>query len=206
LEGLRSSHPGISVDVQRARWTYEVPKAGSGSTGLEEYLVEASSGTPAGKVMTVLRKGNRVYLAIETGTPPFRRDLHAVPWEAVEGVDHASLTVRLHPSVDVERALLLDPEKGIENGPAEAVRTDPPDAPPLTVDAGSGPADRAESYALTFALAAVGLLALLAVVVLASLAESTGLWALLVLPVALLLGALVSGYRLFRRPYEGTRG
>jgi hypothetical protein len=201
---LRSPHPGISVVVQRARWTYEVPKAGAGSIGLEEYLVEASSGAPAGKVMTVLRKGNRVYLAVETGMPPFRRDLHAVPWEAVEDVDHAALRVRLRPSVDVERALLLDPEKGVEDGPAEAVRTDPPEAARLTVDATSGPVDRAESYALTFALAAVGLLALLAVVVLVSLADSTGLWALLVLPAALLLGALVSGYRLFRRPYERT--
>ena len=53
---------------QQAEWTYEVPKAGAGSAGLEEYQVETSSGEHTGKVMTVLRKEESIYLAVETGT------------------------------------------------------------------------------------------------------------------------------------------
>jgi len=60
-------------------------------------------------------------------------------------------------------------------------------------------------YALTFALAAGGLLTLLAIVAVASVAGSAWIWALLALPAVLLLGALVSGYRLFRRPFEAQR-
>jgi hypothetical protein len=191
--------------VERASWTYEVPQAGASSTGLEEYLVEASSGKPAGKVLTVLRKGGSIYLAVETGAPPFRHDLHAVPWDEVEDVDHSALTVRLRPSVDLEQALLLDPEKGVEGGPADAVRAESPGNPPLTVDPGSGPVDRTMPYALTFAMAAGGLLTLLAIVTVASVADSAWIWALLALPAVLLLGALASGYRLFRRPFEGQR-
>jgi hypothetical protein len=62
--------------------------------------------------------------------------------------------------------------------------------------------DRTLPYAATFALAAFGLLALFAIVTLASTVESSGIWLLLAVPAALLLGALMSGYKLFRRPYE----
>ena len=80
---------------QQAEWTYEVPKAGAGSAGLEEYQVETSSGEHTGKVMTVLRKEESIYLAVETGTPPIKRDLLAIPWGDVAEVDHAAhATVR----------------------------------------------------------------------------------------------------------------
>ena len=88
---------------QRAEWSYEVPKAGAGSAGLEEYQVETSSGDHRGKVMTVLRKEKSIYLAVETGTPPIKRDLRAIPWDHVAEVDHAALTIRLRPSVDVDQ-------------------------------------------------------------------------------------------------------
>jgi hypothetical protein len=188
---------------QQAEWTYEVPKAGAGSAGLDEYQVETSSNESAGKVMTVLKKDECVYLAVEVGTPPIKRDLRAIPWADVAEVDHAALTVRLRPSVEVDQALILDPQKGVENGPAEAILTRPPEEGPTRFDpATSGPLDRTLPYASTFVLAALGLLALLAIVTLASTVDSSGIWLLLVVPVGLLLGALVSGYKFFRRPFE----
>jgi hypothetical protein len=188
---------------QQAEWTYEVPKAGAGSAGLEEYQVETSSGEHTGKVMTVLRKEESIYLAVETGTPPIKRDLRAIPWADVAEVDHAALTIRLRPSVDVDQALMLDPRKAVEDGPADATLAELPEDGPARFDPeASGPVDRTLPYAATFALAAFGLLALFAIVTLASTVESSGIWLLLAVPAALLLGALMSGYKLFRRPYE----
>ena len=59
------AHRAYGRSVERALWTYEVPLAGAGSVGLEEYVVEAHSGELAGKVMTVLERGDRVYLVLE---------------------------------------------------------------------------------------------------------------------------------------------
>jgi hypothetical protein len=188
---------------QQAEWTFEVPKAGAGSAGLEEYQVETSSGEHTGKVMTVLRKEESIYLAVETGTPPIKRDLRAIPWGDVAEVDHAALTIRLRPSVDIDRALMLDPRKAVEDGPADATLAGPPEEGRFDPDA-SGPVDRTLPYAATFALAAFGLLALLAIVALASTVDSGWIWLLLAVPAALLLGALVSGYKLFRRPFESS--
>jgi hypothetical protein len=186
---------------QQAEWTYKVPKAGAGSAGLEEYQVETSSGEHTGKVMTVLRKEESIYLAVEIGTPPIKRDLRAIPWGEVAEVDHAALTIRLRPSVDVDQALMLDPRKAVEDGPADATLAEGPGR--FDPDA-SGPVDRTLPYAATFALAAFGLLALLAIVALASAVDSSGIWLLLAVPAVLLLGALVSGYKLFRRPFESS--
>jgi hypothetical protein len=188
---------------QQAEWTYKVPKAGAGSAGLEEYQVETSLGEHTGKVMTVLRKEESIYLAVETGTPPIRRDLRAIPWGDVAEVDHAALTIRLRPSVDIDQALMLDPRKAVEDGPADATLAEPPEKGRFDPDA-SGPVDRTLPYAATFALAAFGLLALLAIVALASTVDSGWIWLLLAVPAALLVGALVSGYKLFRRPFESS--
>lgn len=191
--------------VQQADWTYKVPKAGAGSAGLEEYQVETSSGEHAGKVMTVLRKEESIYLAVETGTPPIKRDLRAIPWGDVAEVDHGALTIRLRPSVDVDQTLMLDPGKAVEDGPAEATLAEPPEKGPASYDPhASGPVDRTLPYAATFALAAFGLLSLLAIVVLDSAVDSGWIWLLLAVPASLLLGALVSGYKLFRRPFESS--
>jgi hypothetical protein len=189
----------------QAEWTYKVPKAGAGSAGLEEYQVETSSGEHAGKVMTVLRKEQSIYLAVEIGTPPIKRDLRAIPWGDIGEVDHAALTVRLRPSVDLDQALMLDPRKAVEDGPADATLVEPPEEGPGRFDPdASGPVDRTLPYAATFALAAFGLLALVAILTLASTVDSGWIWLLLAVPAALLLGALVSGYKLFRRPFESS--
>jgi hypothetical protein len=192
--------------VTQAEWTYQVPVAGASSAGLEEYQVESSSGEHVGKVVTVLSKDGCIYLAVETGTPPIKRELRAVPWTDVAEIDHATLTVRLGPSVEIERALMLDPGKAVEGGPADATLAEPPEEDPGRFDPETrGPLDRTLPYAATFGLAAVGLLALLATVALASAADSGWIWLLLLAPSFLLFGALVSGYRLFRRPYESSR-
>ena len=187
---------------QQAEWTYEVPKAGAGSAGLEEYQVETSSGEHTGKVMTVLRKEESIYLAVEAGTPPIKRDLRAIPWGDVAEVDHAALIIRLRPSVDVDQTLMLDPGKAVEDGPADATLAE--EGPGRFDPDASGPVDRTLPYAATFALVAFGLLALLAIVALASAVDAGWIWLLLAVPAALLLGALVSGYKLFRRPFESS--
>ena len=104
--------------------------------------------------MTVLRKEKSIYLAVETGTPPIKRDLRAIPWGDVAEVDHAALTIRLRPSVDVDQALMLDPGKAVEDGPADATRAEPPEEVPGPFGPDeSGPVDRTLPYAATFALA-----------------------------------------------------
>jgi hypothetical protein len=189
----------------KAPWTYEVPLAGAGSVGLEEYVVEARSGEPAGKVMTVLERGDRVYLVVERGRPPLQHDLRAVPWNEVETVDHAALTVRLKlSSAAIEESLQLDPSNKVEGGPAEAVRTEPPQQPTTTSADVPGPVDRAGPYTTMFALAAVGLIVLLGIILWASSTEFTWEYALLLIPAALFALSLASGYRLMRRPYEGV--
>ena len=155
--------------------------------------------------MTVLRKEESIYLAVETGTPPIKRDLRAIPWDHVAEVNHAALTIRLRPSVDIDQALMLDPGKAVEGGPADATLAEPPEKAPGPVDPdASGPVDRTLPYAATFALAAFGLFAVFAIVALASAADAGWIWVLLAVPAALLLGALVSGYKLFRRPFESS--
>jgi hypothetical protein len=189
----------------RVQWTYEVPLAGAGSVGLEEYVVEAGSGEPVGKVLTVLERADRVYLVVERGLPPLRRDLRAVPWTDVESVDHAGLTVRLALTGEAfAEALQLDPEKGVEGGQAEAVRALPPRPTGTSPDV-PGPVDRAGPYTTMFALAAVGLIVLLGLVLLASTTDFTWEYALFLIPAALFLASLASVYRLMRRPYEGIR-
>jgi hypothetical protein len=189
----------------RARWTYEVPLAGAGSAGLEEYVVEAGLGEPVGKVLTVLERGDRVYLVVERGLPPLRHDLRAVPWTDVESVDHAGLTVRLGLTGEaLAEALQLDPEKGVEGGRAEAVRALPPWPTGTSPDV-PGAVDRAGPYTTMFAPAAVGLMVLLGLVLLGSSTDFTWEYALFLVPVALFLASLASGYRLMRRPYEGVK-
>ena len=113
---------------------------GAGSAGLLEYQVETSSGGETGKVMTVLRKGESIYLAVETGTPPIKRDLRAIPWGDVAEVDHAALTIRLRPSVDVDQALMLDVRKAVEDRPAVPTLAEPPEEGPGRFDPdASGP-------------------------------------------------------------------
>jgi hypothetical protein len=192
--------------MAQARWTYEVPAAGTGSAGLEEYVIESRNGEPAGKVVTVLEREDRLYLAIERGTPPLRHDLRAVPWEEVDDVDHTALAVRLKLSSEaIGEALQLDPGRQVEGGPAEAVRVDFPGRRPSSASPETpGPVDRPLPYATMFGAGALGLIVLLALVLFDSTSDFGWEYLLFAIPVALFVFSLVTAYRLFRRPYQGV--
>jgi hypothetical protein len=100
--------------VAKADWTYQVAPAGVSSEGLEEYVVEAVSGDPVGKVQTLLRRRDELLVAVERGRPPVSHDVRVLTWDEVERVDHDALTVRLRVSEDaLDQALELDPDKGV---------------------------------------------------------------------------------------------
>jgi hypothetical protein len=192
--------------VARAEWTYQVAPAGTSASGLEEYVVVAASGTQVGKVQTLLRRGDELLLAFDRGNPPLTHDVRVVPWSDVERVEHDALTVRLRIGEDaVAQAMELDPAKGVEDGDADAVRVTelPPELRrPSEPGETTGPVDR-PTYVAAIALAALGLLALVAVVITVSAEDAPG-WVpvLLVVPALLLLAAGVAAYRVFRAPYE----
>ena len=191
--------------MAKADWTYQVAPAGSSAAGLEEYVVESSSGARVGKVTTLLRRGSELLLAVERGNPPVNHDPRVFPWSDVERVDHSALTIRLKLSEDaVEESLELDPDKGVENGDADAVRvTDlPAELQPPAAPATAGPVDR-PTYAAVIVLGALGLLSLLALVLAATAVDFTWEFALFAIPVALFVAAGVAGYRVFRSPYAG---
>ncbi|MDQ3867320.1 MAG: hypothetical protein M3304_10960 [Actinomycetota bacterium] len=192
--------------MARAGWTYQVPPAGAPATGLEEYVVEAAAGARVGKVQTLLCREDELLLAVERGNPPLSHDVRAVPWSAVERVDHEALAVRLRLGEDaVAQALELDPEKGVEDGDADALRlTELPAELRPSSDPGraTGPVDR-PTYAVAMALGAVGLVSFLAVVI-ALTAEDAPSWVptLFLVPAILLVAAGAAAYRVFRAPYE----
>jgi hypothetical protein len=182
-----------------------VPLAGSGSAGLEEYMVEDRSGEPVGKVVTLLEHGGEHYVLVERGRPPVRNDRRAVLWSDVEAVDHEALAVRIDlTGEELSQVLQVDPEKQVEGGPAEAVRALPPRPAATSADV-PGPVDRAAPYAATLALGAIGLIVLLGLFLFASTTDFDWEYVLFVIPAALFVGALMTGYNLTRRPYEGTK-
>jgi len=191
--------------VARADWTYQVAPAGSPAAGLEEYVVEAASGARIGKVTTLLRRGDDVYVAVERGSPPVTHDVRAVPWRDVERVDHEALAVRLKlPEDAVEQALELDPDKGVETEDAEAVRvTELPSelAPPSSTGEVAGPVDR-PSYVVSIGLTLLGVFSFLVLAIVATSADFTWHFVLFAIPAVLILAGAVTGYRLFRAPYE----
>jgi hypothetical protein len=181
---------------------------GADSAGLEEYVVEAVSGERIGKVAALLRRNGEVILAVEIGTPPLRHDVRAFPWEEVKRIDHEELAVRLRLGPEaLEQSLELDPGKRVEGGRAEAVRLTslPPELTPWSSPASPGPVDR-PAYGAALGLGAIGFLALLAAIVLVTLADSA--WALVAfaLPAAILALAAVMAYRFLRNPWERRRG
>ena len=191
--------------MARAEWTYEVAPAGAPSEGLEEYVVTAASGERVGKVQTVLSRDGDLYLAVERGNPPFSHDVRAIPWSEVARVDHEALTVHLAlDETAFGESLELDPENGVEDGDAEARRVTelPADLtrPQATGDA-TGPTDRS-TYAVSIALGLLGVFAVLVLAIAATAVEFTWHFALFVVPILLLAAAAVSGYRVFRNPYE----
>jgi hypothetical protein len=190
--------------VPRAPWTYEVPPGGSDAAGLEDYQVESASGQPVGKVKVVLRRNERLYLAVEAGAPPVAGRVRAVDWKDVAQVDHAALTVRL----GIEREALgaaaeLDAAKAVEGEGAEATRvTDVPgDVVRSSSPAEHGPADR-PTYLAALVAGLLGVFGALALVLVATATETPWVWSFAVLPGALLVAAGLLIYRFFRYPTE----
>ena len=190
----------------KAEWSYQVAPAGAPATGLEEYVVEATSGERVGKVQALLRRGDELFLAVERGNPPLTHDVRAFPWSEVERVDHTHLVVYLRlDERGIEEGLELDPDRGVEDGEADAVRVTELPAElrqPAATGQTTGPVDR-PTWVAAVALAAAGLLsALVVVMALAAADEADWLLVLFTIPVGLFLAAGVAAYRVFRNPYE----
>jgi hypothetical protein len=185
-------------------WTYQMPPAGDGASGLEDYVVEDAHGKHVGKVGTILRHDGEVFVAVEHGTPPLANELVAVPWDKVRDIDHDTLTVRLGLSgAELERVPRLDQARKVQQGGADATRvTDVPGAPvepaPL---AAPGPIDRS-SYAVVVSAGLLGVFSALVLAIFASGTEFGWEFALFAIPLALLTFAGVQAYRTFRNPYE----
>jgi len=186
--------------------TYQMAPAGAPATALEEYSVESASGEAVGKVQTLLEGSDGLLLAVEVGTPPLRHEVHIVPWERVEHVDHEALAVRLTLEADeLDRAPELDPDRGVEAEDADLrrVETLPAEArgnvPPGNV---AGPVDRMV-LGPSIALGLLGVFAFLAwVIMVTQVRDLTWHWALLVVPLALLAVSGVLAYNAFRNQAE----
>jgi hypothetical protein len=169
--------------------TFEVPPGGADAAGLEDYGVELRGGERIGTIVDSVAEGDRRWLVVETGLPPFKH------------VDHDALLVTVAaPSAETLRRL---PDAGREDdAPARRV-TESPDAPSYvpTGDV-AGPTDRNTLLFGTLASFALGLLALLGIIALLSRRGDHELvWVALAVPVALLLAAGILGYRWWRAPY-----
>lgn len=188
--------------MERAAWTYELPPAAADAEGLEDYEVETVDGEPVGKVKVVLRHGDDLLLTVESGVPPARSKLRAVSWTDVATVDHDAVTVYVKRGA-LARAIELEHDKAAEGGAAEATRVTAVPQGPAAVGTGTttGPVDR-PSYLVALALGLFGVFAALALIALGTATALGALWALAVIPVALLLLAGLFMYRFFRRPSE----
>lgn len=191
--------------MAKADWTYQVPAAGESHAGLEDYLVETRSGEHIGKVRTLIRRRDELYVVVERGNPPLSRDLRAIPWEQTERVDHDSLGLTLRLDQDeLDRALELDPTKGVEGGDAEAQRVTelPPRLrQPSLPGSEAGPVDR-PTYVAAIAFFAIGLLAALGLALVITATQEAWLATLAVIPALFFIAAGVSGYRALRSPYQ----
>jgi hypothetical protein len=185
--------------VERVSWTYELPPAGAPDVGLEQYQLATPEGD-VWKAVVLLEHDGRLFVAAAPSGAALRRRLVAVPWEAVEGVDHDALTVRVGSLAD---AVELDPGQAVENEPAEArrveelpaelVRTQP------TGDV-AGPMDRMRLI-LGLGSAAVGFVTLLIAIAVIDRAGEAWAFALLAVPAAFFLAAGALSISAWRRPY-----
>lgn len=182
--------------------TYEAPPGGADATGLEDYVVETSTGRRIGTVVDSVEESGRRWLVVETGMPPFKRDRRAVPWSEIHDVDHDALTVIVEAATagSLERV----PDTGREaHASAERV-TKTPDSPGLvpTGDV-AGPTDRSTTLFAALACFALGLLTLLGLVaVLSRHGKDWPYLALVAVPAVLILASGVLAYRLWRDPYS----
>lgn len=184
----------------RATWTYEVPPAGADATGLEDYLVETRTGEAAGKVVALLEREGERFLLFDSGAPPVARHRRAARWEDVAEIDHDTLTVTL--GTGLEDALEVDSANQAEAGDAEATRvTELPFELTRPALPERGPTDR-PTYTVGLVLFAVGLVALLALVLAATGTDFSWEFGLFAIPALLLGAAAVAVYRSWREPYE----
>lgn len=194
--------------MPRAQFTYETRSIDQDPVGIEDYVVRTSDGEPAGTVGELLERGGERLLVIESGAPPVKDVQRAVPWSAVERVDHEALAVwlRLDPFSLERDALELDPELAVEDGDdePEARRLDVPPAdliPAAQSGSVAGPVDRSTWVAMLALFAAFAFATLGAVLVVTFSEDVT--WALLFLvPAALGIALGVVAFRLYRSPYE----
>lgn len=199
--------------MAKAPFTYETRSLDQDPVGVEDYVVRTSDGEPVGTVGTLLERAGARMLVVESGTPPVVRVRRvrvrrALPWSAIERVDHDAVAVWLRlDRFSLERdALELDPELAVEDGygTPEARRVDETPAdliPNARAGVQRGPVDRS-LWANMFALfAALAFSLLVAVAVVTFTGDNT--WALLFLvPAALTVFLAAVGYRLYRSPYE----
>jgi hypothetical protein len=191
--------------VREADWTFEIPPATADAAGLEDYEVESAVAEPLGKVKTLLRRDDELYLALEAGVPPLVQRIRAVPWDEIAEIDHDSLTVRLLARADeLHRYPVLDADRAIEGGEAEAVRVmDVPEEQPRTVSPDEpGPIDR-PSYLAALVTGLLGAFTALLAVVVITVTDGAWRFAVLAVPALLIALSAVLAYRFFRRPSEG---
>jgi hypothetical protein len=191
--------------VREADWTFEIPPAAADAAGIEDYKVESAVAEPLGKVKTLLRRDNELYLALEAGIPPLVQRIRAVPWDEIGEIDHDSLTVRLLARADeLHRYPVLDAGRAVEGGDAEAVRvTEVPDEPiPVSPDE-PGPVDR-PSYLAALVAGLLGAFTTLLAVVVITVTDWAWRFSVLVVPALLVVAGAVLAYRFFRRPSEGV--
>lgn len=189
--------------VTRADWTYELPPATGDSVWLEEYLVYDRDGAPVGKVFAVLEHEGRRWLGIEREHLPTRHDRRAVPFDAIEDLDHENLAVHLSlPAEQLDDVLELDPAKGVEQGGAARRIVDvPPGERPPARDAGApGPIDRVTTLAAVV-LALFGTLALLAVFIFWGASNSSSALPFFAVPGVLLAASVLLVLRAWSRPW-----
>lgn len=193
--------------MRTAEWTYEVAPAGGSAEGLDEYVVETESGDRLGKVTTLLRYDEELFLAVERGHPPLHHDVVAIPWPDVAGVEQERLTVRV-ADASLERAVALDPKRGVEDGGAEAQRvTELPSGVLHRVRPGgeTGPADE-PTYAAALIVGGIGLYTLLAAIIAIGHSDVPWRFALVAVPAVLLAVAGALLYRAWRQPYGRRAG
>jgi hypothetical protein len=192
--------------VREADWTFEIPPATADAAGIEDYEVESAVAEPLGKVKTLLRRDDQLFLALEAGIPPLVQRIRAVPWDDIAEIDHDSLTVRLLARADeLHRYPVLDAGRAVEAGEAEAVRvTDVPAEQPRTVSPDEpGPVDR-PSYLAALVAGLLGVFTALLAVVVVTVTDASWRFAVLALPALLIVLSAVLAYRFFRRPSEGV--
>jgi hypothetical protein len=192
--------------VREADWTFEIPPATADAAGIEDYEVESAVAEPLGKVKTLLRRDDELFLALEAGVPPLVQRIRAVPWDEIGEIDHDSLTVRLLARADeLHRYPVLDAGRAVEGGEAEAVRvTEVPAGQPRTVSPDEpGPVDR-PSYLAALVAGLLGVFTALLAVVAITVTDTAWRFAVLAVPALLIVVSAVLAYRFFRRPSEGV--